>query len=205
MRFIQGDTDRVFHGYGTFGSRSLAVGGAAVSLASTKILAKARLLVAHLLEAAEADIVFIAGAFRVAGTDRTMSLVDVAQASFDRGRLPPGMEPGLSERAVFLPSAPTFPNGTHVCEVEIDPDTGVVVVPRYTVVHDVGRTINHQLVEGQLHGGVVQGLGQALFEDVAYDPASGQLLSGSFQDYAMPRADVLGDFRVGDNDVAVDH
>lgn len=201
VQFVQGDTDRVFHGYGTFGSRSLAVGGAAVSLASSKILAKARRLAAHLLEAAEADIVFAAGRFRVAGTDRTMSLVDAAQASFDRGRLPPGMEPGLSERAVFLPSAPTFPNGTHACEVEIDPETGVVGVRRYTVVHDVGRTLNHQLVEGQIHGGVVQGLGQALFEDVAYDPVSGQILSGSFQDYAMPRADVLGEFGIGDNDV----
>jgi len=201
VRLVQGDPDRVFHGYGTFGSRSLAVGGAALAAAAGKILNKARTLAAHLLEAAEPDLHFSDGRFSVVGTDRSLGLVEIAVASYERHRLPPGMEPGLSDRAVFVPNAPTFPNGTHVCEVEIDPETGTLTVPRYTVVDDVGRTINHQLLEGQIQGGVFQGLGQALTEEIVYDPETGQLLSGSFQDYAMPRADLLPFFAIAENNV----
>ena len=140
-----------------------------------------------MLEVSAADITFEDGVFGVPGTDLRVDLLDVAKAANDPKKLPPGMEPGLDTTHQRVPPAQTFPNGCHIVEVEIDPDTGAVVIERYTIVDDFGRTINPLLLEGQVHGGVVQGIGQALLEHAVYDP-DGQLLSGSFMDYAMPRA-----------------
>jgi carbon-monoxide dehydrogenase large subunit len=141
------------------------------------------------------------GRFTVAGTDRAVALSAVARAAYQPRQLPKGMEPGLEETAAFTPPAVTFPNGSHVCEAEIDVDTGAVRVMRYTVVDDVGRMVNPMLVKGQIHGGIVQGLGQGLFEELAYDPGTGQLHSGSFMDYAMPRADDMPSFDVDAHEV----
>lgn len=200
VRVVTGDTDRVFHGVGTFGSRSASSGGAAMALAAERIVAKGRKLAAHILEIAEDDVEFAAGTFRVAGTDRSIALSDIAKASFRTPDLPPGFEPGLVERATYVPKAPTFPNGCHVCEAEIDPETGAVAIVRYTVVDDVGHPVNPMMVEGQIHGGIAQGLGQALFEEVRYD-GHGQLLTASFMDYAMPRAEDIPDLAIEMNDV----
>ncbi len=191
MRVVDGDTDRVAFGIGTMGSRSTVIGGSALYYAADKVIEKAKKVAAHMLEAAETDIEFGDGAFSVAGTDRSVRLTDVAKASFLPAKLPPGVEPGLFENATFAPDDDTYPNGSHVCEVEIDPETGETDVVGYWVVDDVGVMVNPVIVKGQIHGGVAQGVGQALGEQVAYDPDSGQLLSGSFMDYRMPRA---GDF-----------
>lgn len=191
FRLVQGDTAAVRHGTGTFGSRSVSVGGAAVARAADRVIAKARTIAAHHLEVAAADLVFEDGRFAVVGTDRGMTLAAVAALAYDLRRLPPGTEPGLTERAVFVPPAPTFPNGVHVCEAEIDPATGTVALTRYTVVDDVGHVVNPLMLEGQIHGGIAQGAGQALIERIVHDPDDGQLLTGSFMDYAMPRADLL--------------
>ena len=199
VRVVEGDTDRVTWGRGTFGSRSAVSGGTAVVLAAAKVADKGRALAAHLLEAAEADVEFADGAFTVAGTDRSVDVREVARASYVPSRLPDGMEPGLDETAHYVPEAPTFPNGCHVCEVEIDPETGAVAMDRYAVVDDVGTVVNPLLLKGQIHGGVAQGLGQALMERIVYDPASGQNLTGSFMDYAMPRADDLCAIEVESN------
>jgi aerobic carbon-monoxide dehydrogenase large subunit len=188
MRVIDGDTDRVAFGIGTMGSRSTVIGGSALYFAAEKIIEKAKIIAAHMLEASVLDMEFADGAFSVAGTDRSVSLTEVAKASFTPARLPKGVEPGLYETATFAPEDDTYPNGSHVCEVEIDPETGMTEVVGYWVVDDVGTMINPVIVKGQIHGGVAQGVGQALAEQVAYDPDSGQLLSGSFMDYAMPRA-----------------
>lgn len=201
IRVIDGDTDRVAFGIGTMGSRSTVIGGSALHNASGKIEAKARKIAAHQLEASEADIEFAEGMFRVAGTDSEISLKDVARASFLPAKLPKGMEPGLYETATFAPDQDTYPNGSHVCEVEIDPDTGTVELINYNVVDDVGVMINPTIVKGQIHGGIAQGVGQILMEQIAYDPDSGQLLSGSFMDYAMPRADNFSDIAIASNEV----
>lgn len=201
IRVIDGDTDRVAFGIGTMGSRSTVIGGSALHNASIKIEEKARKIAAHQLEASEADIEFEDGIFRVSGTDREISLKDVAKASFLPAKLPPGTEPGLFETATFAPKQDTYPNGSHVCEVEIDPDTGTVEILGYKVVDDVGIMINPTIVKGQIHGGIAQGVGQILMEQVAYDPQSGQLLSGSFMDYAMPRADNFSDMEIASNEV----
>jgi len=201
IRVIDGDTDRVAFGIGTMGSRSTVIGGSALHNASIKIEEKARKIAAHQLEASEADIEFEVGIFRVSGTDREISLKDVAKASFLPAKLPPGTEPGLFETATFAPKQDTYPNGSHVCEVEIDPDTGTVEILGYKVVDDVGIMINPTIVKGQIHGGIAQGVGQILMEQVAYDPQSGQLLSGSFMDYAMPRADNFSDMEIASNEV----
>ena len=137
----------------------------------------------------------------MAGTDTGVAFADVARAAYQPRQLPPGLEPGFSETAAFTPPAVTFPNGCQVCEVEIDPETGAVRLVRHTVVDDVGRMVNPMLVKGQIHGGVVQGLGQALFEELTYDPETGQLLAGSFMDYAMPRADDVPLFEVDSHEV----
>jgi carbon-monoxide dehydrogenase large subunit len=192
IRYVDGDTDVVAFGTGTNGSRSTVIGGTAVTMAAEKIIAKAKKLAAHLLEAAEADVKFEGGRFTIEGTDRALSLKEVAKAAFLPNKLPKGMEPGLYETGTFSPPQDTFPNGSHLCEVEIDPDTGRVELVKYTVVDDVGTVINPKLLKGQIHGGVAQGVGQALMERVVYDPRSGQLLSASFMDYAMPRADDFG-------------
>ncbi|MEJ0070270.1 MAG: xanthine dehydrogenase family protein molybdopterin-binding subunit [Pseudomonadota bacterium] len=191
VRLVCGDTDQVTHGKGTFGSRSMSSGGSALVRAAEKIVARGKRLAAHLLEAAEADIEFGEGKFTVAGTDKAIDIIALAQASYRIAGLPRDFEVGLTEAAIVIPAGPTYPNGTHVCEVEIDPETGQVEIARYSVVDDVGVMINPMLVKGQIHGGVVQGLGQVLFEQIAYEADSGQLLSGSFMDYCMPRADDL--------------
>jgi len=201
VRLVNGDTDLVFHGRGTFGSRSASVGGAAFLCAAQKIIEKGKLIAGHLLEAAALDIEFAEGRFTVTGTDRSVDLVEVAKASFIAQRMPRGMELGLDANAVVTPPGPTFPNGFHVCEVEIDPDTGVATITRYAVVDDVGRVVNPLLLKGQIHGGIAQGAGQALLESVVYDPGSGQLLTGSFMDYGLPRADDLPFFAVASNEV----
>jgi len=196
IRFVQGDTDLVAFGTGTNGSRSTVIGGTAVTLAAEKIIAKTRKIAAHLLEAAEADVQFADGRFTIPGTDRGLDLKEVARAAFLPGKLPKGMEPGLYETGTFSPAQDTFPNGCHLCEVEIDPETGKVALAGYTVVDDVGTVINPKLLKGQIQGGIAQGAGQALMEKVVYDPQSGQLLSASFMDYAMPRADDFCDIAI---------
>ena len=197
---IMGDTDRTPAGL-TGGSRAIAVGGAALYEAGRMIIDKGTRLAAHILEAAPQDVVFGDGAFAVAGTDLRVDLLEVARAARDPAKLPPGMEPGLDATHQRMPPAQTFPNGCHIVEVEIDPNTGVVAIERYTIVDDFGRTINPLLLEGQVHGGVVQGIGQALIEHTVYDPDSGQLLSGSFMDYAMPRAGDLPAFAFATHNV----
>jgi carbon-monoxide dehydrogenase large subunit len=191
ISYIQGDTDMVSHGHGTFNSRSTSIGGAACALAAEKIVAKASRIAAHMMEAAEADIEFADGVFTVAGTDRKVDIWQVAKTAHKPGALPPEIELGLDERGVFAPNYWNWPTGVQVCEVEIDPETGVVEVVGMVCVDDVGTVINPLLLKAQMHGGIAQGLGQALMEDVAFDPASGQLLTGSLMDYAMPRADDL--------------
>ena len=189
IRVFEGDTDRVTFGRGTFGSRSAATGGTAIVLAADKVIDKGKRIAAHILEAADADIEFRAGKFAVAGTDRSVDLVEVAKTAYLPPKLPPEIEPGLDETAQFFPRVPNFPNGCHVCEVEVDPETGTVDVLSYAVVDDVGTVINPLLLKGQIHGGIAMGLGQALMERIVFDDDSGQLVSGSFMDYCMPRAD----------------
>ena len=186
-----GDTDKVFHGRGTFGSRSMATGGAAFMRAAEKVIERGKLVAAHLLEASAADIEFADGRFTVAGTDRSIDLIEVAKASFVVARMPRELPLGLDGNAIVTPDGATFPNGFHVCEVEIDPDTGVPIIKRYSVVDDVGRMVNPLLLKGQVHGGIAQGVGQALGENLVYDRDGGQLIAGSFMDYMMPRADDL--------------
>ena len=188
IEIVEGDTDLVPYGTGTFGSRSIAVGGSALDRAAGKIVAKGKLIAAHLLETSAADIDFADGWFAVTGTDRRISFADIARAANIPHNFPlETLEPGLQETAVYDPPAFAFSNGAHLCEVEIDPATGETRVVAYWGVDDVGTVINPMIVEGQIHGGVAQGLGQALQENCIYD-ASGQLLSGSFMDYALPRA-----------------
>ena len=193
IRIVEGDTAAVPYGTGTFGSRSMAVGGSALDRATVKIIDKGRRIAAHRLEASEADVEFAAGRFAVKGTDRTLAFEDVARAANTAHDLPPGLEPGLQESAFYDPANFAFSNGAHVCEVEVDPETGVVRIAGYWAIDDIGTVINPAIVEGQLHGAVTQGLGQALWEACAYD-AAGQLLSASFLDYALPRADGLPEF-----------
>lgn len=201
IRIIQGDTDKVTWGLGTWGSRSAAVGGSAALRASQKVIAKGAKIAAHLLEAAEADIAFERGVFTVAGTDRKVSLKEVARSAFRPGALPVGMEPGLFETAVFDPPGLTFPNGCQICEVEIDRDTGKLEILRFVVVDDVGNIINPLTLEGQIHGGVAMGAGQAVVEHMIYDRDSGQLTTGSFMDYCLPRADDICDIETENNPV----
>jgi carbon-monoxide dehydrogenase large subunit len=200
IQVLWGDSDALGAGRGNGGSGALTVGGSAVVRASEKIVERGRRIAARMLEAAPEDIGFAEGRFTVAGTDRGVTLAEVARTAYQPRQLPAGMEPGFSETAAFTPPAVTFPNGCQVCEVEIDPETGVVRIVRHTVVDDVGRMVNPLLVKGQIHGGVVQGLGQALFEDLVYDE-TGQVLAGSFMDYAMPRADDVPLFDVDSHEV----
>jgi aerobic carbon-monoxide dehydrogenase large subunit len=192
VEVVFGDTGRDPFGLGTYGSRSISIGGPAIARAADKIVAKGRRIAAHLLEAAVEDVVFEAGRFQVAGTDRAVTLGEVALAAYVPHNFPHAeLEPGLDEQATYFAAAATFPNGCHVAEVEVDPETGQVRLVAYTTVDDVGTAINPLVVAGQVHGGVAQGVGEALLERVVHDPSSGQLLSGSFLDYAMPRADDL--------------
>jgi aerobic carbon-monoxide dehydrogenase large subunit len=164
VQYIDGDTDRVAFGIGTNGSRSTVIGGSALWMAADKVIAKGKRIAAHLLEAADIDIEFADGNFSVAGTDRRISITEVAKASFQAGRLPPGLEGGLYETGTFAPDDNTYPNGCHICEVEIDRDTGALEIVRYVVIDDVGTVVNPIGLKGQIHGGVAQGLGQALME-----------------------------------------
>ena len=201
IQVFWGDSDVLSSGRGNGGSGALTVGGSAVVRAVDKVIEHGRRIAARLLEAAYEDIALRDGKFTVAGTDRGVTFANVARAAYQPRQLPAGMEPGFSETAAFTPPAVTFPNGSQICEVEIDPETGTVRIVRHTVVDDVGRMVNPMLVKGQIHGGVVQGLGQGLFEQLAYDAASSQLLSGSFMDYAMPRADDVPAFDVDSHEV----
>jgi len=201
IRFVQGDTEAVAFGMGTGGSRSTTMSGGAIVMVSDKIIAKGKKIAAHMLEAAEGDIEFSNGRFTIAGTDRGVGIHDVAKTAFKLEKLPRGMEPGLYETATYRANTGNFPNGCHVCEVEIDPDTGATQVVGYWVVDDVGTVINPLLVKGQIMGGIAQGMGQVLMEDKAYDPESGQVLSGSFMDYAMPRAADFCNVTIEDNPV----
>jgi carbon-monoxide dehydrogenase large subunit len=188
VHYVQGDTEKVAIGEGSGGSRTATLGGSAVYLVTERIVDKAKTIAAHLLEAAEADIDFNEGVFAIAGTDRTLSLADIAGAAWEPQSLPDGMEPGLVASAAFAAKQQNFPNGVHICELEIDPETGEVEILDYNVVDDVGTVLNPLLLEGQIRGGIAQGAGQILMEDIVFDPDSGQLLTGSFMDYAMPRA-----------------
>ncbi len=186
-----GDTGKVLFGMGTYGSRSLAVGGSAIVKAVDKIVAKGKKIAAHLLEAADTDIEFVDGSFRVAGTDRSKTFAEIALCAYVPHNYPlDRLEPGLNENAFYDPTNFTYPAGSYICEVEVDPATGQVRVDRFTACDDFGNVINPMIVAGQVHGGVAQGLGQALLEAARYD-GDGQLLSGSYMDYALPRADDL--------------
>ena len=192
---VEGDTGAVPFGTGTFGSRSIAVGGSALHRAADRVLEKASAIAAHMLEAAADDIAFEDGVFTVAGTDRRVSFDAVAERAHVPHDFPhETLEPGLVASAFYDPPNFAFSNGAHVVEVEIDPETGATTIADYRVVDDVGTVINPMIVEGQIHGGLAQGIGQAMMEDVVYDRESGQPLAGSFMDYAMPRADDLPSF-----------
>lgn len=201
IRLIQGDTDQVSYGRGTYASRSITIGGSALRAAADEVIARGKRIAAHLLEAAEADIEFSDGYFSVAGTDRTVPIADVARAAYAPVGLPPALGVGLEGTGTFSPDAPNYPNGCHICEVEIDPETGRVDITGYTAVDDVGRVVNPLLLAGQVHGGVAQGIGQALMEDIRFDPETGQMLTASFLDYALPRADDLPFIAFGHHDV----
>jgi carbon-monoxide dehydrogenase large subunit len=202
---VHGDTAKIPFGMGTYGSRSLAVGGSAMVKAMDKIILKGRKIAAHLMEASVEDIAFADGKFSVAGTDKSKTLAEIALTAYVPHNYPiETLEPGLDETAFYDPMNFTFPGGCHICEVEIDPDTGVVQVIQFVAVDDIGRVINPMIVEGQVQGGVAQGIGQALLESAVYD-AEGQLLSGSFMDYTMPRADNLPNIFVGTESTMCTH
>lgn len=194
IRVREGDTDQQGIGGGTGGSRSATCGGSAIFRAAEAAIAKAKILAAHQLEASADDVELADGVFTIAGTDRSISLVDVAKGSYTPGNIPDGVEGGIDERATFSPKAANFPNGAHACELEIDPDTGEIEITGYVIVDDVGTVLNPLLLKGQIHGGVAQGFGQAVLERAVYD-ADGQNVAASFMDYAMPRA---GDFTMFD-------
>ncbi len=196
---LQGDTDIAAFGMGTGGSRSTMMTGSAMVLAARKIVEKGKRLAAHLLEASEADIEFADGTFKVTGTDREIGVHEIAEAAFRSNELPDDIEPGLYETATYNSKTGAFPNGCHICEVEVDPDTGVTEMVGYWVVDDVGTIINPMLVKGQIMGGIAQGIGQVLMEDKTYDPETGQLIAGSFMDYCMPRADDFCDVAFQEN------
>jgi carbon-monoxide dehydrogenase large subunit len=191
IHLAQADTDEVAIGRGTYASRSMMVGGSALRAAADEVIARGKRFAAHFMEADAADIAFADGAFTIAGTDRSMPIAQVAQMSFIPVGLPSELGVGLQGAGAFNSDLPSFPNGCHICEVEIDPDTGLVEIDRYTVVDDCGTVINPLLAKGQIMGGIAQGAGQALLEDVVYDPESGQLLTGALMDYGIPRADTL--------------
>ncbi|MFX1735625.1 xanthine dehydrogenase family protein molybdopterin-binding subunit [Paraburkholderia sp. A1RI_3L] len=197
IEIVHGDTGRIPFGMGTYGSRSIAVGGSAIMKALDKIEAKAKKIAAHLLEASAEDIEFRDGVFRVSGTDRTKTFTDISLAAYVPHNYPlETLEPGLDESAFYDPTNFTYPSGAYVCELEVDPDTGETRIDRFTAVDDFGNVINPMIVEGQVHGGLGQGIGQALLERCVYDTETGQLLSGSYMDYAMPRASDLPSFNV---------
>ncbi|QDL37002.1 xanthine dehydrogenase family protein molybdopterin-binding subunit [Rhodoferax sediminis] len=195
---VHGDTGRVPFGMGTYGSRSLSVGGSAIMKALDKIEVKAKKIAAHLMEASDADVEFANGEFTVKGTDKKVTFGQVALTAYVPHNYPlDKLEPGLDETAFYDPTNFTYPGGTHICEVEIDPETGVTRIDRFSAVDDFGNIVNPMIVEGQVHGGIAQGIGQALLERCVYDRETGQLLTGSFMDYTMPRADDFPEFKLG--------
>ncbi len=194
VRMIQGDTDQVGFGRGTYGSRSMTIGGSALKNAADVLIEKAKKMAAHVLETATGDITFADGKFTVVGTDKAIRLVDLVKRSFAPVGWPAEFGLGLEAVGTFTPTRPNFANGCHICEVEVDPETGRVELARYTAVDDSGIIINPLLFEGQIHGGLAMGIGQALMEKVEFEPQSGQPLSGSFMDYCMPRADDMPSF-----------
>ena len=194
--FVTGDTDALSQGGGTGGAKSLLLAGTAIVDGAEKIIAKGKTLAGHFLEAAEGDIEFRDGRFAIAGTDRAIDILELAAKTRAAKTLPAGLPATLDDAGLSTGNKNTFPNGTHLCEIEIDEETGAARILRYTVVDDFGVLVNPLIVEGQIHGGIAQGAGQVLLEDAHFDPASGQLLSGSFQDYAMPRADDFSGFDV---------
>jgi aerobic carbon-monoxide dehydrogenase large subunit len=202
VQYIDGDTDRVAFGMGTNGSRSTVLGGSALFVAAGKVIEKGKRIAGHLLEAGEQDIEFKEGTFTVKGTDKSVPLKQVAMAAFNPTKWPKGgFEGGLYENATYLGQKDTFPNGCHICEVEVDPETGDVTPDRYFVVDDVGTVMNPIGLKGQIHGGVAQGIGQILCEQVIWDRQSGQLLTASFLDYAMPHAQMIPTMEVKSNPV----
>ena len=204
IEVVHGDTAQVPFGMGSYGSRSVAVGGSAIYEAMQKIIKKGTKIAAHLMEASEADVVFEDGQFTVAGTDKSLGLADVSLAAYVPHNYPEGLEPGLEETAFYDPKNFTFPAGAHVAEVEIDPETGVVELVAVSCADDVGRIINPMIVEGQMHGGLAHGIGQALLECCKYDD-SGQLITGSYMNYCMPRAADLPFFKTGHNTTNCTH
>ncbi len=206
VEIVHGDTGRVLFGMGTYGSRSLAVGGTAIVKAVDKVIAKGKKIAAHLLEAADTDMVFENGEFKVAGTDKKVPWASVTLTAYVPHNYPlDKLEPGLNENAFYDPANFTFPAGSYVCEVEVDPQTGVTDICAFSAVDDFGNIVNPMIVEGQVHGGIAQGLGQALLENCVYDKETGQLLTGSYMDYAMPRADDLPSFKVDNCVTACSH
>jgi carbon-monoxide dehydrogenase large subunit len=193
VRIVQGDTDRVADGVGTFASRSMVRGGSAAVEASDLVIAAGQRMAAHRLEAAVGDIEYRAGAFTVVGTDRSISIFDVARAAA-AGTLPAALGTALGAATMHENRAFAFANGCEVCELEVDPETGAVTIAAWTVVDDSGRSVNPMIVHGQMHGAAAQGIGQALMELCHYDRTSAQNLSASFMDYAVPRADMMPPF-----------
>ncbi|MBB4302035.1 carbon-monoxide dehydrogenase large subunit [Rhodobium orientis] len=196
VQIVHGDTDKVQFGMGTYGSRSGAVGMSAIVKALDKVESKAKKIAAHLLEASEGDIVIENGEVKVAGTDRKLGWHEVCLAAYTAHNLPDGMEPGLKEGAFYDPTNFTFPAGCYICEVEVDPDTGKTQIIQFVAADDFGKIINPMIVEGQVHGGLAQGIGQAMLEGCSYDKESGQLMTASYMDYTMPRADDMPSFNV---------
>jgi carbon-monoxide dehydrogenase large subunit len=206
VEIVHGDTSKVLFGMGTYGSRSIAVGGTAIVKALDKIVAKGKKIAAHLLEASESDIEYDRGEFKVAGTDKKKTFGEVAFAAYVPHNYPlDKLEPGLNENAFYDPTNFTFPAGSYVCEVEVDRETGVTQIASFTAVDDFGKIINPMIVEGQVHGGLTQGIGQALTEGCHYDGESGQLVTGTYMDYCMPRADDVPNFKVGTKETPCTH
>ncbi|MEM7190846.1 MAG: molybdopterin cofactor-binding domain-containing protein, partial [Pseudomonadota bacterium] len=195
IKVVHGDTDNTAFGMGTYGSRSGAVGISAIVKALDKVEAKVKKIAAHVLEASESDLVIEDGAVKVQGTDKQLLWHEVGLSAYVAHNMPEGVEPGLNESAFYDPTNFTFPAGSYICEVEVDPDTGVVEIQNFVAADDFGRVINPMIVAGQVHGGIGQGVGQAMLEHAVYDD-DGQLLTGSYMDYAMPRAGDLPSFHV---------
>ena len=203
---VHGDTSKILFGMGTYGSRSIAVGGSAIVKALDKIIAKGKKIAAHLMEASEGDIEYESGVFKVAGTDKQKTIGEVAFAAYVPHNYPlDKLEPGLNENAFYDPANFTYPAGSYICEVEIDPDTGATKVVNFSAVDDFGKIINPMIVEGQVHGGITHGIGQALTEGCRYDPESGQLLTGSFGDYCIPRADDVPSYQLDTRETPCTH
>jgi carbon-monoxide dehydrogenase large subunit len=198
VEVIQGDTAQVQFGMGTYGSRSAAVGLSAVSVACDKVIDKAKKIAAHMLEVGESDVDFEDGIFAAKGTNKSLAFPEVALEAYMAHHFPTDkIEPGLKETAFYDPVNFTFPAGCHICEVEVDPETGVTKIEKFVAVDDFGTLINPMIVEGQIHGGLTQGIGQAMFEECIYDSESGQLITGSYMDYCLPRADDVPSYNIG--------